>query len=84
MFANINLKGFPLVNVDLYDIEKPSDFYDFLNFWEKLHDKNQEYIFLFNTENMSMPSPSYAMKISEFIKKMKQKPYNTLVIQLYV
>ena len=78
MFANINLKGFPLVNVDLYDIEKTSDFYDFLNFWEKLHDKNQEYIFLFNTENMSMPSPSYAMKISEFIKKIKQKPHNYL------
>ena len=71
MFANINLKGFPLVNVDLFDIEKPSDFYDFLNFWEKLHDKKQEYIFLFNTENMSMPSLSYATKISEFIKKMK-------------
>jgi len=78
MFANINLKGFPLVKVDLFDIEKPSDFYDFLNFWEKLHDKKQEYIFLFNTENMSMPSLSYATKISEFIKKMKQKPYNPL------
>ena len=78
MFANINLKKFPLVNIDLYDIEKPSDFNDFLNFWEKLHDKNQEYFFLFNTETMSMPSPSYAIKISEFIKKMKLKPYNPL------
>jgi hypothetical protein len=27
---------------------------------------------------MSMPSLSYATKISEFIKKMKQKPYNPL------
>lgn len=78
MFANINLKKFPLVDIDLYDIENPNDFNDLLNFWEKLHDKNQEYFFLFNTENMSMPSPSYAIKISQFIKKMKLKPYNPL------
>jgi hypothetical protein len=78
MFADINMNAFPLVNVSLYDIDKPSDFYQFIEFWEKLHDKQTPYMFLFNTENMSMPPVSYAMKLTDFMKKLKSKPYNTL------
>jgi hypothetical protein len=78
MFADINMKDFPQVEITLNEIDKPSDFYDFLNFWENLHDKQTPYNFIFNTTNMGMPPVSYAMKLTDFMKKLKTKPYNDL------
>ena len=49
MFADIDLTEFPLVNINLNEIDKPIDFYEFTDFWEKIHDQKKPYIFLFKT-----------------------------------
>lgn len=78
MFFEVDTTKLPLFEISLYDIDKPSEFQDFLDFWGNIHSKNKKYYFLFNTENMSIPMPNYCIKLANFIKELKKKPANPL------
>ena len=78
MFFEVDTTNLPLFEISLYDIEKPSEFQDFLDFWGNIHSKNKKYFFLFNTENMSIPMPNYCIKLANFIKELKKKEANPL------
>jgi len=82
MFFEVDTSNLPLFEISLYDIDKPSDFNKFTEFWENIHSKNKKYYFLFNTKNMSTPMPNYCMKMANFIKKLKQQDVNALVFSV--
>ena len=82
MFFEVDTSNLPLFEISLYDIDNIGAFNKFTEFWENIHSKNKKYYFLFDTKDMSSPSPNYCMKMANFIKKLKQQDVNPLVFSI--
>lgn len=82
MFFEVDTSNLPLFEISLYDIDNIGAFNKFTEFWENIHSKNKKYYFLFDTKDMSSPSPNYCMKMANFIKKLKQHDVNPLVFSI--
>ena len=82
MFFEVDTSNLPLFDISLYDIDNIVSFNEFTEFWEQIHSKNKKYYFLFDTKDMSTPSPNYCMKMANFIKKLKKQNVNPLVFSV--
>lgn len=79
MFAEFNETNFPFVQVKL--VGKPQDENDFnlfINKWKELYNNNKDFIFIFDTTNVSNPPLKYSLKMSQFIKQLRKNDYQYL------
>lgn len=79
MFADFDRENFPIVKVTLNG--KPNnneEFKSFLDEWDKLYEEKNDFIFLFDTENVSNPDIKYSIKMSQYIKNLRKKDYQYL------
>ena len=75
MFFKINFFSFPLVIIEFNKEEiKEKDFDFFLKSWENIYSYQKDFILIFDTVNMSIPSIKYCFKMSFFIKKIRNFP----------
>ena len=74
MFSEYNYDDLPIVKVTFNEGPNSLEEYDdFINKWLELYDKKQNFTFIFDTTNMKNPAYKYALKMSQFIKKLKKK-----------
>lgn len=74
MFSEYNYDDLPNVKVTFNEGPKSLEEYDdFINKWFELYDKKENFTFIFDTTNMKNPAYKYALKMSQFIKKLKKK-----------
>ena len=74
MFAKYDYKLFPIVVVNFSkNIENDSDFDDFLKKWLELYKNKRDFIFIFDTTNVGFPPIKYAIRMSMFIKKLRNQ-----------
>jgi len=79
MFADFNRDNFPIVKVSMNGKpESDEDFDNFLNEWTKLYEERNDFIFLFDTENVSNPDIKYSIRMSQYIKNLRKKDYQFL------
>lgn len=71
MFAEFNYDNFPIINVRLNNIVNEEDFESFLKVWLNLYLQKQDFIFLFDTTNITYAPIFYSIKMCCFIKKLK-------------
>ena len=78
MWATFNDSQFPKVEITFNGVpENEEDFVNFLTKWNSYNGSEyngKEYVFLFDTTNVGMVNPKYALKMSDFIKELKKKP----------
>lgn len=75
MFFKINFASFPFVIIEFNEEEiKDNDFDFFLKSWENIYSYQKDFILIFDTVNMSIPSIKYCFKMSSFIKKIRNFP----------
>lgn len=77
-FAQFNLEHFPFVIVTLdKQLNNKEDFTKFINNWKTIYMSDKNFIFIFDTSNVSYIAPQYAMSLSGFIRDInKQKRQN--------
>jgi hypothetical protein len=78
MFAEFNYERFPIVNVLLNDVIDEDDFNDFLGKWLKLYIDERNFILIFDTRNVNNVPIKYSIRMADFIKKLKKRPYHYL------
>ena len=78
MWATFDDSEFPKVKITLNGVpENNNDFIDFLTKWDSYNSSKydaEKYVFLFDTTNVGMVNPKYALKMGDFIKELKKKP----------
>ena len=73
MFADFNLENFPLVKVKFKsNVENDEDFDYFLKGWMSIHNQKKEYTLLFDTSEIGIMNPKYALRTATFIKEFKK------------
>lgn len=78
-FSEFNTENFPRVNIKLNEnIKSDEDFEYFVNNWLDLYQKKQNYYFIIDTTSTGMINIKYAIKLTNFIKELKQN-----VIEFY-
>ena len=86
MFANFDLNQFPLVKVSFEtSVKDEKDFDDFLTQWLCVNSQQKPYSLFFDTTNIGIMNPKYAIRAGSFIKELKkQKPtyiqYSIIVV----
>ena len=79
MWATYNYAYSPLICVEFNNgIENNADYANFIKNWTGLYQEKEDFYFLFDTTNTSMIGIKYAIKMSGFIKKLKEFPYQYL------
>ena len=79
MFAVFNRGNFPIVEVTMNGSpESDEEFDNFLNEWTKLYSEQNNFYFIFHTENVSNPPIKYAVKMANYIKNLRKKDYQYL------
>ena len=79
MWATYNYALSPLICVEFNNgIADNDDFNDFIRRWTLLYKGQTDFYFLFDTANTSMVGIKYAIKMSRFIKKLKEFPHQYL------
>ena len=79
MWATYNYAYSPLICVEFNNgIENNVDYANFIKNWTGLYQEKEDFYFLFDTTNTSMIGIKYAIKMSGFIKKLKEFPYQYL------
>ena len=74
MFAEYDYKLFPIVIVNFSkNIENDSDFDNFLKKWLELYKNKRDFIFIFDTTDVGFPLIKYAIRMSMFIKKLRNQ-----------
>lgn len=71
MFAEYDIKNFPIVNVKLNNVENDEDFDNFLREWLKLYINKQNFTFVFDTTNVTNVPLKYSVRMTTFIKDLK-------------
>ena len=72
MFFKYDLSLFPIVLIKFNHLEmNDANFDEFLDSWEHLYTFKKNFVLLFDTTNMSVPSIKYCFKMSFFIKKIR-------------
>ena len=78
MWATFDESDFPKIKITLNGVpENEEDFTNFLTKWDSYngeHLNGKNYVFIFDTNNVGMVNPKYALKMSSFIKELKAKP----------
>ena len=78
MWATFDDSEFPKVKITLNGVpENNNDFIEFLTKWDSYNSSKydaEKYVFLFDTTNVGMVNPKYALKMGDFIKELKKKP----------
>jgi hypothetical protein len=79
MWATYNYASLPLVCVDFTDnIKNIEDYNNFIQKWTELYADKKDFYFLFDTTNTAMVNIKYSYKMSKFISKLKEFPYQYL------
>ena len=74
MFAIFNYENFPIIHVNFTNDINEQSFDDFLKEWITLYLKGENFIFLFDTRNITeIPNIKFALRMSQFIKKIKKE-----------
>ena len=77
MWATFDDTEFPKVKITFQGVPaNDADFVDFLTQWDSYNTQrnNTPYVFIFDTTNVGMVNPKYALKMSDFIKELKKRP----------
>ena len=73
MFCKFDYSLFPIVIIEFNDMEiKDEDFDVFLNCWRNIYNKGKDFMLIFDTTSMSIPSLKYCFKMSVFIKNLRK------------
>ena len=79
MFAVFNRDNFPIVKVTMNGSPASDEEFDnFLNEWTKLYSEQNNFSFIFYTENVSNPHIKYSVKMANYIKNLRKKDYHYL------
>ena len=79
MWSKFNYDNLPIVNVEFDGIiENNNDFVFFINEWEKLYNKKEDFEFVFDTSGCGIINPKYSLYMAHYIKKLKKKPIQYL------
>ena len=78
MFANYDYSQFPIVRVKFNNVDNDNDFDAFLEEWLKLYIQRKDYIFIFDTRNITNVPIKYSFRMVQFIKKIKKEKYHYL------
>lgn len=79
MWSKFNYDNLPIVNVEFNGIiENNNDFVFFINEWEKLYNKKEDFEFVFDTSGCGIINPKYSLYMAFYIKKLKKKPIQYL------
>ena len=73
MWATFDDNEFPKVKITFQGVPaNDADFVDFLTQWDSYNTQrnNTPYVFVFDTTNVGMVNPKYALKMSDFIKEL--------------
>ena len=86
MFAKYYINGYPNVYVLLGNtIHDDADFTDFTNNWLNLYNYQKNFTLTFDTKNVGLIHPKYALLMAFFIKKIKRQPTQYLTMStIYV
>ena len=84
MFAEFNYDEFPIVNVKFKKINTNDDYKAFINKWLLLYQNKKNFSFVFDTTEMGLVNPKYAIKIASFIKDLKKLPIQYLQRSLII
>lgn len=69
-----NSNNFPFVKITfLGKIKTDIEFDEFADLWEKLYERQEPFVLIFDTIKMKIPVLKYSIKMTEFIKKLKKK-----------
>lgn len=71
MFAEYNYDSFPIINVKLNNVQDDDDFDNFLQEWLNLYIKQEDFIFIFDTTNVSQVPIKYSIRMTDFIRNLK-------------
>ena len=72
MFS-IDSNNFPIIIVKLIGNPEPEeDFDNFLNYWLQLYEQERDFTFYFDTTEVTTPPLKYCIKMSKFIKELRQ------------
>jgi hypothetical protein len=78
-FAHFNFEQFPFVVVTLAKkLDNSEDFKQFINDWKKIYMSDKNFIFIFNTSNVSYIGPQYCLSLSAFIRDINKHKRNNL------
>jgi hypothetical protein len=73
MFFKFDYSLFPIVIIEFNSMEiTENDFEVFLNFWQNIYNHDKDFMLIFDTTNMSIPSLKYCFKMSVFIKNLRK------------
>ena len=74
VFVEFDESDFPIVRVKFNgSVRKEEDFLAFTDGWERLYDRGEKFIFMFDTTNMGFMGPTYCFRMSAFIRKLKKR-----------
>jgi uncharacterized protein YerC len=74
MFATFNYDNFPIIHVNFTNNLNEQSLNEFFKEWLSLYLKSENFIFLFDTRNITeIPNIKYALRMSQFIKKLKRE-----------
>lgn len=74
MFAEYQYDLYPYILVKFNEnIENQDDFDLFLMQWKNLYLKKKDFIFIFDTTNVSLPSIKYCFQMSKFIRDLRKE-----------
>ena len=81
MFAKYDIDDYPNVYVSLgNNIDDINDFTEFTNNWLNLYSYQKSFTLTFDTKNVGLIHPKYALLMAFFIKKIKQQPVQYLTM----
>ena len=86
MFSQYDIQKFPNVYVLLGNtIQDDDDFTNFTNNWLNLYSYQKNFTLTFDTKNVGLIHPKYALFMAFFIKKIKKMPIQYLTMStIYV
>ena len=72
-------RDFPIVKVKISgDLDSDNEFQEFLNKWTSYYDNKKDYIFVFDTREVTFPPFKYCIQMAQFIKELRKKEYQYL------
>ncbi len=78
MFTEFDHTEFPLVKVKMTGSPNIGEFESFLNQWTELYNQEEDFTFLFDTQDITSPPLKYCIKMAQFIKELRKKEYQYL------
>ena len=84
-WATYDDSQFPVVRVKMKGvIRNDKDFTDFINEWLKLYERNEEFVFYFDTRDVGWVNAKYAYRMSKFISNLKRRNSKEYLQRSYI